>query len=224
MSATIETSQDHTTLEITLEFRALRAGIALPLRNLRIRDILFCTALPENLVHIDLLGNRLEYIPHIIFECANLRTLTLSHNNITEVPDAIQKLTALYELELLTNNLVRISPAIGMCSKLAYINLGKNNLETVPQALVELPQLTHLYVHDNKLSSVPKLSTLLARGLHALCLSGNPLTAAITRAHANPNDIRELRLWFRKHWFLMYFGLALRCTAPVLMSVLLYVS
>ena len=217
MALTIQltTLQDRTPSEseIMYESNDLR------LRGMHILDLQFSIGVPEHITCLDLTGNKLQQIPSAVFDCMHLRCLILSHNKITEIPRNINMLTALYQLELYTNRLTHISPNIRDCRELGYINLAHNRLKTVPEEISTLPNLTHVYVHDNRLESFAKLREFLERNLHSLCLSGNPLTSDITRAHMNPNNIKVLKFWFRRRWIFMYFGIALRCNACVLMSL-----
>ena len=160
--------------EVTLDTNELReplpAALAtLSLRTLRMRqnflengafsrlsDALRSRLTPWTLTELDIRGNRLRAVPHVLL-------------------GGIPKLRIL----LLGNNAIRLrrEGAAAACWRalrsLHTVDLGTNKVESLPVGLLRLPSLTSLNIENNEIKEIPAELGLCTK-LKALMVGGNP--------------------------------------------------
>jgi Leucine-rich repeat (LRR) protein len=95
------------------------------------------------------------YIPSILEQFSNLRTLDLGWQKLTFVPIGIEKLTNLSGLYLHDNSLETIPSRLGELQNLEILHLSDNKLITIPTEIGHLTKLKHLFLADNNLISLP---------------------------------------------------------------------
>ncbi|GHO98808.1 hypothetical protein KSF_088560 [Reticulibacter mediterranei] len=137
-------------------------------------DPITATFYNENkLLHLDLSGLSLTYVPAELRQLTNLQVLDLSNNQLSEVPAELGRLTNLQSLALYHNQLSEVPAELGQLTNLQRLTLYHNQLSEVPAELGQLTNLQTLYLNDNQLSQVPvELGQLTS--LQELNLSNNP--------------------------------------------------
>lgn len=79
------------------------------------------------LEELGMIQNKITSFPKRIFECNQLRLLSLCHNLLTEIPSSIALLVNLEVLSVYNNKIGFISPRIITLTKLRVLSLGKND-------------------------------------------------------------------------------------------------
>ncbi|XP_026176289.1 PH domain leucine-rich repeat-containing protein phosphatase 2 isoform X2 [Mastacembelus armatus] len=106
---------------------------------------------PNQLTHMELSQNLLEYLPDWVCDCRKIEMLDVTHNQLSELP-----------LRLLTNLSLR------------KLLAGNNHLQRVPDLLDHVP-LEVLDLQHNKLAELPESLFYKALNLKYLNLSANAL-------------------------------------------------
>ena len=110
----------------------------------------------DNLVFLDLSGNRLKSLPDSIGNLIKLEKLNLSGNRLTSLPDSIGNLTNLKRLDLSRNKLRSLPDSIGNLTSLESLNLEINKLRSLPN-LEALTDLAYLNISFNRFWRKPSL-------------------------------------------------------------------
>ncbi|KAM3567403.1 hypothetical protein VYU27_010451, partial [Nannochloropsis oceanica] len=132
------------------EIEALPPDLALlgaTLRVLLLRQNLLSSLPPslpslENLLTLDLSGNRIKELDPSSFAFPLLKDLSLSNNRISSLPPSLgPSLPSLQTLHLSNNLLRSFPPSLGTLQKLTTLTATGNALEVVSPSLLALPSL-----------------------------------------------------------------------------------
>ncbi|XP_078800607.1 PH domain leucine-rich repeat-containing protein phosphatase 2 isoform X2 [Oryzias latipes] len=145
---------------------------------------------PNQLTHMDLSQNLLEYLPDWICDCRKIEVLDITHNLLSELPSRLFNSLSLRRL-LTGNNRLQRLPDLLDHVPLEALDLQHNRLKELPESLFcKALNLKFLNASANALESIPpssqseeNLSTL-----QELYLSGNNLNencAALLVGHRN---------------------------------------
>nr|XP_033807442.1 leucine-rich repeat-containing protein 57 [Geotrypetes seraphini]XP_033807444.1 leucine-rich repeat-containing protein 57 [Geotrypetes seraphini]XP_033807445.1 leucine-rich repeat-containing protein 57 [Geotrypetes seraphini] len=104
---------------------------------------------------IDLSGNKIETLPHLVGKFILLKTLTLNHNKLRVLPEELCKLKKLETLHLNSNHLTHLPSNFGQLSALKTLSLSGNQLRAVPTQLCGLRHLDMVDLSKNKIQAVP---------------------------------------------------------------------
>lgn len=104
---------------------------------------------------VNLDGWGLKVIPEKIFECNNLKTLSLEHNQLVEVPEDIGIFTSLERLYLNDNEIVKLPDSIGNLEKLESLSITNNPLSRLPKTLMNLRRLRYVYIRGTHITKKP---------------------------------------------------------------------
>lgn len=144
---------------------------SLYLRNID-NSIPFDTKCLRNITHLDLMYNKLKYIPEEICELIELQALDISNNVIESLPASIGNLRNLTHLTMNGNKLTILPPEIGNLHELLKLQINRNNLYTLPPEIGNLYKLVQLYGYNNNIIKVP-YEILKLINLKSLNLSNN---------------------------------------------------
>ena len=116
---------------------------------------------------LNLVGNQLTALPHVIGRLTNITHLILGGNRLTALPESIGRLTSLTWLTLDNNQLTTLPDAIGRLTSLTHLHLSKNQLTALPDAIIQLTNLMWISIDNNQLTPRPKalINDLLCRGV-----------------------------------------------------------
>ena len=117
---------------------------------------------------------KLTTIPEEIFEFENLISLNLAGNKISSVPRKIISLNNLKKLDLSNNQISNLPENFGNLAKLSNLNLARNNLSVLPESFSKLTNLEILNLANNQLSYLPETLGNLTK-LKTLNVSNSPL-------------------------------------------------
>ncbi|XP_006641403.3 PH domain leucine-rich repeat-containing protein phosphatase 2 [Lepisosteus oculatus] len=145
---------------------------------------------PNQLTHLDLSQNLLEYLPDWVCDTRKIEVLDVSYNLLSELPSRLLSSLSLRKL-LAGNNRLNILPDLLDHIPLEALDLQHNKLGELPESLFyKALNLRYLNVSANSLETIPpssqseeSLSTL-----QELFLTGNNLTehcAALLVGHQN---------------------------------------
>jgi Leucine-rich repeat (LRR) protein len=116
-----------------------------------------------------------------IFECAQLRSLTLTSTGITKIPPGFARLARLEQLALVGHRkLTALPDDIVELPKLKILNIDSNRLKHLPADLGKLRSLQELRAYNNALRELPASLFQLKR-LRWLELQCNQLVSPPTR-------------------------------------------
>ncbi|GAB4397342.1 MAG: hypothetical protein OHK0053_13550 [Microscillaceae bacterium] len=148
---------------------------------------------PEEVLVLDLGGQKLGTLPPEIAQMTNLQKLVLYDNALRQVPPFLGQLRKLRYLDLYNNALEALPVEVGLLQNLLYLDLGDNRLHEFPEVLVQLPALQHLYLYGNRLKALPESLGQLS-GLRTLRLgSGFRFFWGGNRLRQLPESLGQLR-------------------------------
>ena len=96
----------------------------------------------------------LSFMPEIISELSQIKSLSLRGNLFSEIPAAITRMKSLIYLDMGDNQITIINPEICQLKQLEVLDLSKNIINKIPDAISDLIYLKELYIHDNKITEV----------------------------------------------------------------------
>jgi hypothetical protein len=105
--------------------------------------------------HINLDGWGLKFIPKKIFECNNLKTLSLEHNQIIETSDKLGTLSSLEHLYLNDNEITILPDSVGNLEKLESLSITNNPLSRLPKTLTNIRRLRYVYIRGTHITKKP---------------------------------------------------------------------
>lgn len=100
---------------------------------------------------LDLLGNRLTFLPLSIGNLTTLEKLDVSENQLISLPDTIGNLLNLKDLDLSENWLTSLPDTIGNLRNLENLRLHRNNLLYLPPSITQLQRLSRISLYANYL-------------------------------------------------------------------------
>ncbi|KYQ60727.1 Protein LAP2, partial [Trachymyrmex zeteki] len=100
-------------------------------------------------------ANRIRDLPRPLFQCHELRVLSLSDNEITMLPPAIASLINLEYLDLSKNSIKELPDSIKECKSLRSIDISVNPFERFPDAITHIVGLRELYINDAYIEYLP---------------------------------------------------------------------
>lgn len=155
----------------------------------------------QELQHLDLSHNRLEFVPETsgVAALKNLQTLNLSSNHISEIAElAFTALRRLHVLDLSGNRLRAVPGRMFRDSdELHHLRLASNGLAELPSGLfLGLSKLLILDLSDNQISSETLTSDTFADLIRvtSLDLSHNRLHRLTARTFQNQYSLQVLSL------------------------------
>jgi len=105
--------------------------------------------LSGNFIHID-------KIPRELYQCTNLKILTLNYAHIKVIPPEISQLSNLQILDFDNNQITQIPPELGSLTNLRKLSLRWNLIKIVPEELCALSNLIYLDLKGNPLMDIPQ--------------------------------------------------------------------
>ncbi|RLU21007.1 hypothetical protein DMN91_007623 [Ooceraea biroi] len=100
-------------------------------------------------------ANRIKDLPRPLFQCHELRVLSLSDNEVTTLPPAIASLINLEHLDLSKNSIKELPDSIKECKSLRSIDISVNPFERFPDAITHIVGLRELYINDAYIEYLP---------------------------------------------------------------------
>lgn len=100
-------------------------------------------------------ANRIKDLPRPLFQCHELRILSLSDNDVTTLPPAIASLINLEYLDLSKNSIKELPDSIKECKNLRSIDISVNPFERFPDAITHIVGLRELYINDAYIEYLP---------------------------------------------------------------------
>ncbi|XP_029168874.1 protein lap1 isoform X1 [Nylanderia fulva] len=100
-------------------------------------------------------ANRIKDLPRPLFQCHELRVLSLSDNEITTLPPAIASLINLEHLDLSKNSIKDLPDSIKECKSLRSIDISVNPFDRFPDAITHIVGLRELYLNDAYIEYLP---------------------------------------------------------------------
>ncbi|KAJ3593605.1 hypothetical protein NHX12_005939 [Muraenolepis orangiensis] len=119
---------------------------------------------PNQLTHLDLSRNLLEYLPDWVCDSRKIEVLDITHNMLTELPSRLLNSMSLRKLLAGNNHLQRVPDLLDHIplealdlqhNSLKYLNVSANTLETIPpssQSEESHSTLQELYLTGNSLN------------------------------------------------------------------------
>lgn len=107
--------------------------------------------LPEDLVNLSMVANRLREFPASFSNYPKLRYLNLADNRISKFECDFTSCKDIKWIDLSNNRIKAISPDISKLTKLEYLDLSGNKLKTIPTNIEKLNNLKVLNLKDNKI-------------------------------------------------------------------------
>jgi Leucine-rich repeat (LRR) protein/GTPase SAR1 family protein len=95
----------------------------------------------QNLVHLDMEGNKFAEIPSDVFALQNLKRLNLDENVLQFLDMGITRLRNLTELKLKSNILSSLNPAVGVLQSLTHLDIRNDTLLHIPGVIATMPKL-----------------------------------------------------------------------------------
>ena len=127
----------------------------------------------NNLMSLNMIGNKMRKIPDELFQLTQLEWLYLNSNEISEIPPEITKLKNLQELALSSNRITKLPVEFSQLTTLRYLSIRSNSLEA--STLDNIPSsVRHLFIGNNNFTSLPESLTRL-KELYTLCAGSNQL-------------------------------------------------
>ncbi|XP_015754107.1 PREDICTED: carboxypeptidase N subunit 2-like isoform X1 [Acropora digitifera] len=119
------------------------------------------TALPKELTRINLISNKIDWIPDSWFDLPNLEYIGLSYNNLKRFPgSSFVNCKSLIYLGIDANQIsflsvTNLKPFYGNGSKLVHLNVGKNAISSISTgAFSGLIHLKVLELQENNINSI----------------------------------------------------------------------
>ncbi|XP_043522617.1 protein lap1 isoform X2 [Frieseomelitta varia] len=145
-------------------------------------------------------ANRIKDLPRPLFQCHELRVLSLSDNEVTTLPPAIASLINLEYLDLSKNSIKELPDSIKECKNLRSIDISVNPFERFPDAITHIVGLRELYINDAYIEYLPanfgRLSALKTLELRENNLMTLPKSMSrlinLQRLDIGNNDFTEL--------------------------------
>ncbi|XP_070525829.1 protein lap1 isoform X2 [Cardiocondyla obscurior] len=100
-------------------------------------------------------ANRIRDLPRPLFQCHELRVLSLSDNEVATLPPAIASLINLEYLDLSKNSIKELPDSIKECKSLRSIDISVNPFERFPDAITHIVGLRELYINDAYIEYLP---------------------------------------------------------------------
>ncbi|XP_058486043.1 PH domain leucine-rich repeat-containing protein phosphatase 2 isoform X1 [Solea solea] len=155
---------------------------------------------PNQLTHMELSQNLLEYLPDWVCDCRKIEMLDITHNLLSELPSRLFNSLSLRKL-LAGNNCLQRVPDLLDHVPLEALDLQHNKLTQLPESLFyKALNLKSLNVSANSLESIPpssqseeSLSTL-----QELYLSGNNLNENCGALLAGHHNLRVLHIAYNQ--------------------------
>ncbi|XP_051011849.1 leucine-rich repeat-containing protein 69 [Acomys russatus] len=145
----------------------------------------------QELVLLNLNGNRLTSLPQEISRLRNLTYLSISHNKLTRIPTELCSLEHLSVLYLNYNQLMCIPDEIKCLHNLQKLFLARNNIDVMPEGICHLKKLRILDIAGNVIQIFPAgFQNLKLREFYC---EGNPLFVKRPISANQPKDIWTLR-------------------------------
>ncbi|XP_069029758.1 PH domain leucine-rich repeat-containing protein phosphatase 2 isoform X3 [Embiotoca jacksoni] len=145
---------------------------------------------PNQLTHMDLSQNLLEYLPDWVCDCRKIEMLDVTHNLLSELPSRLLNSLSLRKLLTGNNRLQRVPDLLDHVP-LEALDLQHNKLVELPEGLFyKALNLKYLNVSANALESIPSSSQSeeSLSTLQELYLTGNNLNencGALLVGHQN---------------------------------------
>ncbi len=99
---------------------------------------------PSKVYVLHLNYKRLKSIPPKVFECCNLRELSLAHNRIDTIPPDIARLSNLEILDLGQNRLSSLPIEVALLPRLKVLDVNRNLIVELPEGLGYVASLERL--------------------------------------------------------------------------------
>lgn len=100
-------------------------------------------------------ANRIKDLPRPLFQCHELRVLSLSDNEVGTLPPAIASLINLEYLDLSKNTIKELPDSIKECKNLRSIDISVNPFERFPDSITHIVGLRELYLNDAYIEYLP---------------------------------------------------------------------
>lgn len=155
---------------------------------------------PNQLTHMDLSQNLLEYLPDWVCDCRKIEMLDVTHNLLSELPSRLLNSLSLRKLLAGNNHLQRVPDLLDHIP-LEALDLQHNKLAELPESLFyKALNLKYLNVSANALESIPpsspseeSLSTL-----QELYLTGNILNENCGALLVGHQNLRVLHIAYNQ--------------------------
>ncbi|RVE74587.1 hypothetical protein OJAV_G00023030 [Oryzias javanicus] len=146
---------------------------------------------PNQLTHMDLSQNLLEYLPDWICDCRKIEVLDVTHNLLSELPSRLFNSLSFEEAANRQQSL--------FCKalNLKYLNASANALESIPpssQSEESLSTLQELYLSGNNLNENCAALLVGHRNLHVLHMAYNQLLSFPASKLSKLELLEELNL------------------------------
>ncbi len=149
----------------------------------------------QNLIDMNLLGNKIKHIPDSLGQLENLKLLNLNYNRIETLPQTLESLKYIEEITLEHNQVKDLPKSITKLKKLRYLTLWENRLSELPENIGNLENLSVLNLSHNSIQSLPDSINKL-KSLRTLDVSNNILRKL-------PEDLENLQslqnLWLNNN-------------------------
>lgn len=109
----------------------------------------------DNLISLNISGNRLTKLPDSIGQLKNLKYLNISGNNIIKLPDSITNLTQLEELHIISTNIESLPETIGNLVNLNRLIVIRNSrLTRIPEKQIcNLKKINNIVIENSLYNS-----------------------------------------------------------------------
>lgn len=144
--------------------------------------------------------NNIRDLPRQLFQCQELKELSVCDNDVHLLPSALASLGHLVHLNVSKNVLTDIPETIKQLKNLEVLDVSVNPLQKVPEGCTQLLNITELYLNDTFLEFLPANFGRLVK-LKILELRENNLTSlpkslsrleCLERLDIGQNDIVDL--------------------------------
>ncbi|KAM8762723.1 PH domain leucine-rich repeat-containing protein phosphatase 2 isoform 1-T1 [Acanthopagrus schlegelii] len=155
---------------------------------------------PNQLTHMDLSQNLLDYLPDWVCDCRKIEMLDLTHNLLSELPSRLLNSLSLRKL-LAGNNRLQKVPDLLDHIPLEALDLQHNKLAELPESLFyKALNLKYLNVSANALESIPpsSLSEESLSTLQELYLTGNSLNENCGALLVGHQNLRVLHIAYNQ--------------------------
>lgn len=152
--------------------------------------------LPEDLVYVNLMENRITGIWSHVIENRHLRLLNLKNNLIRNIEDGALRNTNLTGLFLNGNQLESLDFVSSLPETLTELVLSNNHITAVPDgAFSGLSSLLYLNLANNKIQMLQDNVFRGLRSLQTLVVTGNSLTEIGRQAFSEMKQLTTLYLY-----------------------------
>uniref|UniRef100_A0A671XU05 PH domain leucine-rich repeat-containing protein phosphatase 2 n=1 Tax=Sparus aurata TaxID=8175 RepID=A0A671XU05_SPAAU len=155
---------------------------------------------PNQLTHMDLSQNLLDYLPDWVCDCRKIEMLDLTHNLLSELPSRLLNSLSLRKLLAGNNRLQRVPDLLDHIP-LEALDLQHNKLAELPESLFyKALNLKYLNVSANALESIPpsSLSEESLSTLQELYLTGNSLNENCGALLVGHQNLRVLHIAYNQ--------------------------